>query len=380
MRRDLWDRHLRVSHAISTSGHYLQSASEGKTKDQFVPEPDSPVSSAVSQRRGASGRDLSLNRDSSLADTELASAAHPFMSEEQTTPWLEFNSPTHGAPLTTQLPLSSPGGATAAGPFVIGDSPDQCSTIDSHNSSISNDAELFQASFLDQSSYMASYQNLDWFMEDWSYLGITSNLADFQHPFSLLPSIATEPSDTQEDNEEDGQSLREGARSPGTPSPQSPYNVIQISPFYCDKSICRSMTDELRNKLVNWLKTVDRDLDISGPLFNIFNMRFGIHRYGRYFLTEFPVFHPALLLPEVQPFLQYYGEDPPEVLIWTLITLGWSLLDNGPNCKAAIKIHGILRKYIMEVRILHYTLHQLLNQRFSKSQSRYHHLFGSCRR
>jgi hypothetical protein len=129
----------------------------------------------------------------------------------------------------------------------------------------------------------------------------------------------------------------------------------QFDPPSCGFRVCNALTDERRIELLMDLRNLT-DVDLRDPIFSLNSMKQGIHLFCRNVNIEYAFLHHELICPSSQENRQViadvFGEEPGPQLIWIIITLGWTLMrsDNNHESHMASKIQRVIRTSIINVK------------------------------
>lgn len=128
----------------------------------------------------------------------------------------------------------------------------------------------------------------------------------------------------------------------------------QFDPPSCGFRVCNALTDERRIELLMDLRNLT-DVDLRDPIFSLNSMKQGIHLFCRNVNIEYAFIHHELICPSSQGnrqvIIDVFGEEPGPQLIWIIITLGWTLMrsDNKHESHMASKIQRAIRTSIINV-------------------------------
>ncbi|EXJ88751.1 hypothetical protein A1O1_05683 [Capronia coronata CBS 617.96] len=126
----------------------------------------------------------------------------------------------------------------------------------------------------------------------------------------------------------------------------------QLEAPTCGFRICNALTDERRIELLMHVRNLV-EVDLNDPIFSLNSMKQGIHLFCRNVAIEYPFVHPEVLCPSSNQsrhiMKQVFGEEPGPQLIWAAITLGWTLMrsDNNHEWYMASKIQRVIRASII---------------------------------
>jgi hypothetical protein len=350
MRRDLWDRHLRVSHGVAKGqeGLYSQADEINQGHSMNHPAKIPSILRSADEEGSISGSISQAIPFSALGiDTGTAFSLSAINNIQSDAPWLVPRDITKQASISDVAAMDERRNddiVTSYYPLADSSFPPEYN-LES------------QSGFFDHATYN---DNINWFLGDW-----IDASTDTLRAASSLDMVGTRGLETNfhQDIQETGDTSHSalGMRIeppqmlPRVSRDQSPNTDSKNSSFNCERIICRAMTEIRRAELIMWLRYQSPELDYSSSVFSFQNVKLGIHRYSRRFGTEISVFHPTLLVPTSErnrrDILNYYGDETPEVLIWVMIALGWSTMDNEPNADMAVVVYRIVRRFMMEVSL-----------------------------
>lgn len=131
----------------------------------------------------------------------------------------------------------------------------------------------------------------------------------------------------------------------------------EFDPPSCGFRVCNALTDERRIELLMDLRNI-MDVDIRDPIFSLNSMKQGIHLFCRNVNIEYAFIHHELICSSskenLQAVIDVFGEEPGSQLIWIIITLGWTLMrsDNNHEYHMSSKIQRAIRTSIINVMLL----------------------------
>ncbi|KAK5054587.1 hypothetical protein LTR84_001478 [Exophiala bonariae] len=128
----------------------------------------------------------------------------------------------------------------------------------------------------------------------------------------------------------------------------------EFDPPSCGFRVCNALTDERRIELLMDLRNII-DVDVRDPIFSLNSMKQGIHLFCRNVNIEYAFIHHELICSSskenLQAVIDVFGEESGPQLIWTIITLGWTLMrsDNNHEYHMSSKIQRAIRTSIINV-------------------------------
>ena len=128
----------------------------------------------------------------------------------------------------------------------------------------------------------------------------------------------------------------------------------EFDPPSCGFQVCNGLTNERRIELLMDLRNIS-NFDLRDPIFSLNSMKQGIHLFCRNVNSEYAFVHHQFICPSSQEHRQaiidVLGEEPGSQLIWIIITLGWSLMrsDNNHEYQMASTIQRVIRTSIINV-------------------------------
>lgn len=335
VRKDLWQRHLRVSH---------------ETNDLYPPELDSVAdepneasihadSNTCAQSTSIEGINWVSSNSASLVDQSPRDAS--------------FQSPTaqYVSARVSDDYDELPGGCLP----VAHDSISLWSST--FEESWIQEMEEWRSDFCTHQSTRFADTDMQWFFDNQQPLDLEQESYPAQEPQPSEPSKAIPLRDT-------GAITAEIYNVNGELPPvylqelQSKVFVAktgQFDPPSCGFRVCNALTDERRIELLMDLRNLT-DVDLRDPIFSLNSMKHGIHLFCRNVNIEYAFIHHELICPSSQDnrqvIIDVFGEEPGPQLMWIIITLGWTLMrsDNNHESHMASKIQRTIRTSIINVK------------------------------
>lgn len=335
VRKDLWQRHLKVAHDMNESYHaaiHSNSSSHPEISGDSITSPSAtmrmnpPSPAPVSKEPGTSAPWLALHVPSASEDAETTPADKLQGIHGYSPPDLagEFDDALWQAPFDASW---------------VQEMEEWRSDVHTHQSTKFTDTDI------------------QWFVDNQPY----SDLSFDPDPNVILPGS---PSSTS-------------SRDTAIISAEI-YNVNwQLPPVYlqdlqskifvaetgvfeaptCGFRICNALTDERRIELLIDLRNLV-DVDLQDPIFSLNSMKQGIHLFFRNVNIEYSFLHHEILIASSresrQTILDVFGGEPGPQLSWVVITLGWALMksNNNHEMHMASRIQRAIRNSIINVRSL----------------------------
>lgn len=335
VRKDLWQRHLRVSHEKNSPSPLDDSSLADPVETAFDVISEAYVQGAsIEGSRWESNTSVSL-LDESLRDASFQSPIGQDVSAKMSDEFDEIPE--------TCLPVPH----DSFGPWTTG-----------FEASWIQEMEEWRSDFCTHQSTRFTDTDIQWFFDNQQPLSLEQEKDSVQGSQSFEYSKPTPLRDVSTITAE---IYNVNGQIPPVYLQESQSKIFvaktgEFDPPSCGFRVCNGLTNERRIELLMDLRNLSK-VDLRDPIFSLNSMKQGIHLFCRNVNSEYAFVHHELICPSSpehrQAIIDVFGEEPGSQLIWIIITLGWTLMrsDNNHEYHMASTIQRVIRTSIINVNL-----------------------------